>query len=94
MRIEIQMGGYGGLHLIFSDQRLNYAGFCVFEECESCQPISDVPISDVQRKCNKYRSVGQEQAAHGPPVARGGPGRPNFEDPGNIENQDRQNPYS
>ena len=32
MRIEIQGGVMGGLHLVFSDQRLNYAGFCVFEE--------------------------------------------------------------
>ena len=22
----------GGLHLVFSDQRLNYTGFCVFED--------------------------------------------------------------
>ena len=26
----------GGLHLVFSDQRLNYTGFCVFEEGGSC----------------------------------------------------------
>ena len=34
MRIEIQGGEgvMGVLHLVFSDQRLNYTGFCVFEE--------------------------------------------------------------
>ncbi len=32
MPIEILRGGYGGLHLVFSDQRLNYTGFCVFED--------------------------------------------------------------
>ena len=29
----------GGLHLVFSDQRLNYKGFCVSEEGGSCAKI-------------------------------------------------------
>ena len=37
MRIEIKRGGVMGvLHLVFSDQRLNYTGFCEFEEGGSC----------------------------------------------------------
>ena len=37
MRIEIKRGGgMGVLPLVFSDQRLNYTGFCVFEEGGSC----------------------------------------------------------
>ena len=45
MRIEIQGGGgYECLHLIISDQRLNYIGFCMFEEGGSsvyCSQIQD-----------------------------------------------------
>ena len=32
MRIEILRGGYGGLYIIISHRRLNYIGFCWFQE--------------------------------------------------------------
>ncbi len=47
----------GGLHLIFSDQRLNYIGFCVFEEGGSsvyCSQIQDPTSLNVEVPSTRY----------------------------------------